>query len=124
MSTLHNSHRTRLPAITLLTLVVAQFAAPAFGGIELEVRGVGEDIRANILAYLSFERYKASDDLSPEFVERLQERSEREVRAAMRPFGFYEPEVNSEVQRQGSSGEQNYRVVISVTPGKPLPLNV
>jgi len=68
MSTLHNSHRTRLPAITLLTLVVAHFAAPAFGGIEVEVRGVGEDIRANILAYLSFERYKTSDDLSPELL--------------------------------------------------------
>ena len=120
MSTLHNSHRTRLPAITLLTLVVAQFAAPAFAGIELEVRGVGEDIRANILAYLSFERYKTSDDLSPEFVERLQERSEREVRAAMRPFGYYEPTIESEVQREGSSGEQNYRVVISVSPGKPV----
>jgi len=120
MSTLHNSHRTRLPAITLLTLVVAHFAAPAFGGIEVEVRGVGEDIRANILAYLSFERYKTSDDLSPEFVERLQERSEREVRAAIRPFGFYEPTVTSEVQRQGISGEQNYRVVINVTPGKPV----
>ena len=57
-----------------------------------EVRGVGEDIRANVLAYLSFERYKNSDDLSPEFVERLQERSEREVRRRMRPFGFYEPD--------------------------------
>jgi len=120
MSTLHNSHRTRLPAISLLTLVVAQFAAPAFAGIEVEVRGVGEDVRANILAYLSFERYKTSDDLSPEFVERLQERSEREVRAAIRPFGYYEPTVTSEVQRQGSSGEQNYRVVINVTPGKPV----
>jgi translocation and assembly module TamA len=120
MSTLHNNHRTRLPAITLLTLVVAQFAAPAFAGIELDVRGVGEDIRANILAYLSFERYKTSDDLSPEFVERLQERSEREILAAMRPFGYYEPTVNSEVQREGSSGDQNYRVVITVSPGKPV----
>src|SRR5678815_5043146 len=111
MSTLHNSHRTRLPAISLLTLVVAQFAAPAFAGIEVEVRGVGEDVRANILAYLSFERYKTSDDLSPEFVERLQERSEREVSLALRPFGYYEPKVNTEVRRSGSGSEQNYFVV-------------
>ena len=59
---------------------------------QIEVRGVGEDIRANVLAYLSFERYKNSDDLSPEFVERLQERSEREVRRRLRPFGYYEPD--------------------------------
>ncbi len=56
------------------------------------MRGVEEHIRANVLAYLSFERYKESDDLSPEFVERLQERSEREVRLALRPFGYYEPD--------------------------------
>ena len=69
--------------------------------LQIEVRGVGEDIRANVLAYLSFERYKNSDDLSPEFVERLQERSEREVRGALRPFGFYEPTVTSEVKTRG-----------------------
>ena len=69
--------------------------------LQVEVRGVGEDIRANVLAYLSFERYKNSDDLSPEFVERLQERSEREVRGALRPFGYYEPTVTSEVQARG-----------------------
>ena len=119
MPTSQHSQRTRLPAITLLTLVVAQFAAPAFGEIEVEVLGVGEDVRANILAYLSFERYKSSDDLSPEFVERLQERSEREVRSAMRPFGYYEPVVKSEVLRRNGS-DQDYHVVITVDPGKPV----
>ncbi len=71
--------------------MLAQFAAPAFAGLEVDVRGVEENIRANVLAYLSFERYKESDDLSAAFVERLQERSEREVRLALRPFGYYEP---------------------------------
>jgi translocation and assembly module TamA len=120
MPTLHNKHRKRLAAISLLALVVAQLSSPAFAGIAVEVRGVEEDIRANVLAYLSFERYKSSDALSPEFVERLQERSERETRLALRPFGYYEPTVTSEVKHEGSGNEQNYRVVISVTPGKPV----
>ena len=120
MPTLHNNHRKRLPAISLLSLVVAQLASPAPAGIEVEVRGVEEDIRANVLAYLSFERYKESDDLSPEFVERLQERSEREVRLALRPFGYYEPTVTSDVKREGTGSEQDYRVIITVTPGKPV----
>ena len=99
---------------------MALFATPANAGLQIEVRGVGEAIRANVLAYLSFERYKNSDDLSPEFVERLQERSEREVRGALRPFGYYEPTVTSDVKRESSGGDQNYRIVISITPGKPV----
>ena len=57
MPTLHYHHRTRFTALALISLVVAHLATPAFGKIEVEVHGVGEDIRANVLAYLSFERY-------------------------------------------------------------------
>jgi translocation and assembly module TamA len=116
MPTLQIKPCPRLFAAVLLALSLLQFAAPVQAEIKVEVRGVGEDVRANILAYLSFERYKVSDDLSPEFVERLQERCEREVRAAMRPFGFYEAAVTSEVRREGD----DYQVFINVTPGDPV----
>lgn len=98
-------------------MLLAKLAAPARAEITVEVRGVSEDVRANILAYLSFERYKKSDDLSQDFVERLQERCEREVRAAMRPFGYYEPTVASDVREESA---KDYRVLIDVTPGKPV----
>jgi translocation and assembly module TamA len=120
MPTLQIKRCPRLAPVVLFALALAQLAAKANAGIEVEVRGVGEDIRANVLVYLSFERYKNSDDLSPEFVERLQERSEREVRAAMKPFGFYEPTVASDVRREGGGGDQNYRVTIIITPGDPV----
>src|SRR4051812_6728880 len=119
MPTSYHSHRARRAASTLFPLVVALLATTTFGGVQVEVRGVDEQIRANVLAYLSFERYKNSDDLSPEFIERLQERSEREVSGALRPFGFYEPKVTTEVRREGGSA-QNYRVTVTVIPGKPV----
>jgi translocation and assembly module TamA len=115
MPTLQNKPCPRRPGLTL-ALLLAQLAAPSFAEIKVEVEGVAEEVGDNIKAYLSFERYKTSDDLSPEFVERLQERCEREVRAAMRPFGFYEPRVASDVQRDG----EDYRVLIRVTPGEPV----
>ncbi len=99
--------------------MLAQFAVPAHAGLEVDVRGVEENIRANVLAYLSFERYKESDDLSAAFVERLQERSEREVRLALRPFGYYEPTVATDV-KPPNSGDDNYRITIVITPGKPV----
>ncbi|MDF3020043.1 MAG: hypothetical protein K0Q92_1346 [Steroidobacteraceae bacterium] len=114
MPTLQFKFRQRCLAIPLLALGL--LAGPASAEIKVEVRGVSEEVRANILAYLSFERYKRSDDLSPEFVERLQERCEREVRAAMRPFGFYEPVITSEVPPR-PDGEEDYEVFITVTPG-------
>src|SRR5689334_8310136 len=110
----------RFSLVTLLTLGIAWFATPALAGITVEVRGVDEDIKLNVLAYLSFERYKDSKELTKDFVERLQERSEREVRLALRPFGFYEPTVTSQVERECRSGEQDYKVTIDVTPGEPV----
>lgn len=110
----------RSSVVTLLTLGIACFAAPSFAGIKVEVTGVEDEVQANVLAYLSIERYKDSKELSQEFVERLQERSEREVRSALKPFGYYEPTVTSTVKREGGNDEQDYRVTINVTPGKPV----
>jgi translocation and assembly module TamA len=119
MPTLQIKLCPRFIVVTLLALGGAPLATPVYAGVQVEVRGVDEDMRGNVLAYLSFERYKNSDDLSPEFIERLQERSEREVRGALRPFGFYDPTITSEVKREGS-GNQEYRVTINITPGKPV----
>jgi translocation and assembly module TamA len=120
MPTLKPKFRPRLTAVTLLMFGIAQLATPAFAGITVEIRGVEDQIRDNVLAYLSFERYKNSKELSAEFVERLQERSEREVRSALRPFGYYEPTVNSSVKREDGGSEPNYRVTINVIPGDPV----
>jgi translocation and assembly module TamA len=110
----------RLSVATLLALGIAWIATPASAGITVDVPNVDEEIRLNVLAYLSFERYKNSKELTPEFVERLQERSEREVRSALRPFGYYEPSVTSSVERVGRANGEDYKVTINVTPGEPV----
>ena len=109
--------RPRQVAPLLLALMLAQLVAPAVAEVKVEVSGVSDEVARNILAYLSFERYKNSDDLSMQMVERLQERTEREVRAAMKPFGFYEPKVTSRVEKEDS---EDYLVFIQVIPGEPV----
>ena len=89
----------------------------ARANITVEVHGVDEQLRANVLAYLSFDRYKKRTDLSADTVERLHNRVEREVQSALKPFGYYEPKVESEVK---DLGKGEWRVTVDINPGPPV----
>jgi translocation and assembly module TamA len=92
--------------------------AHATAGIRVEIKGVDETLRANVLAYLSFERYrKGATDLNADTVERLHNRVEREVQAALKPFGYYEPRVESTVT---DLGRNEWRLAININPGPPV----
>ncbi len=104
----------------LAALLVGALAAPpaCAAGVNVEVRGVDETLRANVLAYLSFERYKKGGvDLNTDMVERLHNRVDREVQEALRPFGYYEPQVSSTVT---DLGKNEWRVVIEIQRGPPV----
>src|SRR5579872_4163725 len=104
----------RRAALALLCLAVAPLAN---GNGTVEIHGVSDTIKANVLVYLSFERYKRTTDLDHETLERLHERVEREVQAAVRPFGYYEPKVHSDLQ---DLGHGDWRVTIDIDPGPPV----
>jgi translocation and assembly module TamA len=99
----------------LLTAACLTVLSPARADIDLEVR-VNDELRSNVIAYLSLSRYRERE-LDAATVERLHNRVEREVRDALRPFGYYEPIVKSEVTplEKGS-----WRAVIDIDPGPPV----
>ncbi len=112
-------HR-RTPVAVLLCLLAAP-QLPAADAVNVDVRGVDDELKQNVLAYLSFERYqKAGSDLTADTVERLHNRVEREVDSALRPFGYYEPKVNSTVTHEDNG---TWRVVIDIQPGQPVILD-
>ena len=105
----------RAPGL-LLCLLAAPLAHAA--SVTVDVHGVEDEVRDNVLAYLSFERYRRGGvELNADTVERLHNRVEREVDAALRPFGYYEPKVESTVSEQGRG---DWRVVINIDPGTPV----
>ncbi len=102
----------------LALLLVWVLAAPlARAGVTITIKGVSDPLRKNVLAYLSFARYQRSKHLTPDTVDRLQNRVSREVRAALRPFGYFEPNVRSSVT---STGSGNWQVTIAIDPGQPV----
>jgi len=99
-------------------LALCCLASPAArADIEVEVRGVDDQLAKNVLAYLSLQRYKDSTDLDAETIERLHVRVEREVQAALKPYGYYEPDVHSDV---ASLGHGNWHVTVDIKPGPPV----
>src|ERR1700722_7657104 len=89
----------------------------ARANITVELHGVDEQLRTNVLAYLSFERYKKRTDLSGDTIERLHSRVEREVQSALKPFGYYEPKVDSDVK---DLGHGEWKITIDINPGPPV----
>ncbi|MCP5339286.1 MAG: BamA/TamA family outer membrane protein [Steroidobacteraceae bacterium] len=107
----------RVLACVAIGWIAALVPAPAHAEIAIDIEGVDAELRRNVLAFLSLERYKERDDLDEALMERLQDRAVREARNALRPFGYYEPKVETQVTR--SSG-RNWRARIRIEPGLPV----
>src|SRR5215471_13301764 len=101
-------------ALVLMCLIVCP---PVRANVTVEVRGVDDELKTNVLTYLSFERYKKTTDLSADTIQRLHDRVEREVQSALRPFGYYEPKVHSDLT---NAGKGDWHITIDIDPGPPV----
>jgi translocation and assembly module TamA len=112
------SRPARLRSVATFAALVAGLvlSASARADIRVTVEGVDGAIRTNVLAYLSLQRYATLDDLQPDLVNRLLMRAEVEVADALRPFGYYEPKVVTEL----TGDPKRWFARIVVTPGEPV----
>ena len=100
----------------LLALLLG--ATPALADVRVDIEGVAGDELRNVVAFLSVERYKTRNDLDADTILRLYNRIDDEVRAALRPLGFYEPTVQANYESAGSAN--NWRIKVVVDAGQPV----
>lgn len=103
-------------AVLLLTGMAWLPAANAADTIELEIEGVEGSLLENVQALLSLRRHARSKQLDEEMVERLAQRATGEVGTALRPFGYYEPVVGTELKRT----DDGWQAIVRVDPGPPV----
>jgi translocation and assembly module TamA len=106
----------RRHAAGLLALLLLPLAGHAADRIRIEVDGVDRNIADNVRAYLTLSRYVQRDDLTDAQVRTLANRAVDEAADALRPFGYYEPEVRSRTSRD----EPNWVVRLKIRPGTPV----
>ena len=105
--------RSRLPMVIGCLLLCGR----AWADIDVDVKGVNDELRRNVLTYLSFARYKKRPNIDRDTLDRLLNRVDREVQAALKPFGYYEPKVDANLEDRGKG---NWRVRIQIDPGQPV----
>ncbi|HMA10329.1 MAG TPA: BamA/TamA family outer membrane protein [Steroidobacteraceae bacterium] len=103
---------TRWPLLCALLLV----ALPAAAAIKVELRGVEDEVRRNVETFLSVQRYRERDDIDADTISRLFNRIDGEVREALRPFGYYQPEVRAQLKPQ----DKGWLIDIDIAPGEPV----
>jgi len=86
--------------------------------VAVEFQGVEGALLDNVRALSSLHRLSASSDVSAEMVARLVQRAPGEARTALRPFGYYEPHVETKLEKS----DDGWRAVVKIEPGTPVVL--
>lgn len=108
------SSRPRLRgALIGAALLVSLAPAPASAAeVEVRIEGVSSSPHDNVREALSIVRYAALPGLTDSMVQRLHARAPDEIRRALRPFGHYQPTVDSALQSVNGRWRATYRVAL------------
>ncbi|MDA8387956.1 MAG: autotransporter assembly complex protein TamA [Nitrospiraceae bacterium] len=109
---------TRTIPCALLVIFLAGLFQTAWAGVRLEVQveGVGGELKKNVLDYLSIERQKNAPEMNEEIMKSLFRKAPDEIRTALQPFGFYTPAIKSGLERQ----DGGWRAIFVIDPGMPV----
>lgn len=111
-------HRFLLIAL-MLFWIPPVVAAPR---VELEILGLDKPLAENVRAHLKIARLVPQPGLIPftadkpelevteSNVRRLHRQATREIRAALQPFGYYEPVIDAQLSRDGDTWRAVYRI--------------
>jgi translocation and assembly module TamA len=106
-----------LPAMVLAMLIVLlPVTAGAAETIRIVIEGVDRTLADNVRSYLSLTRYAERTDLTDTQVRRLADRAVDEAADALRPFGYYDPQVRSRTVRDDAT----WIVRLRIKPGEPV----
>ncbi len=106
----------RPAALGLLAVVACLWLSSADAAVRVDVSGVGSEIETNIRATLDLVRHGGREDLSEAAVRRLYSRARRQIREAMRPYGYYQPRIEPSLEQR--NGE--WRARFTIEPGEPV----
>jgi translocation and assembly module TamA len=105
----------------LIFILVCAFCPITLHALDvvIEVEGLETELKNNVFAYLSVERERQRESLNAARLRLLHDRAESEIRAALRPFGYFKPTVSASI----GETEQGFSLSYHVEPGPAVKFN-
>jgi translocation and assembly module TamA len=91
-------------------------AAQAAEKLEIDFIGVEGTLLENVQALSSLQRLSRSEELDADMIARLTQRAPAEARTALRPYGYYAPEVSTELVQE----DDVWHARVTIEPGEPV----
>lgn len=101
-----------------LALLMALALTPAYAGlrVNVDIAGLGDRLRTNVLALLAIEQQKDDPRLTEARLRRLQAQAPQQIRSALAPFGYYHPVIHSQLLQNDGVWTARFRI----EPGPPV----
>jgi translocation and assembly module TamA len=101
-----------------LLLTAGLLALPAWGDtLEFSVKGVEEPLLSNVESRITPFRVAGNNRLSRRRLAEHQEDAERRATSALRPFGYYHAQVDSELV---ANGDTDWKIILRIEKGPPV----
>ncbi len=94
------------PALVCLTL----FAAPAWSGVTVTVDGLSDELKDNVLLRIGIQDQAERADLDQSLVDGLHKDAPDDIRGALQPFGYYNPEIEGALSGESPDWRAHYQV--------------
>ncbi len=95
-------------ALGLVCLSLVLLAATAWAEVDVDLQGLDNPLRDNVMATLSIGR--AVEGAPAGRIRRLHARAPDEIRTALQPFGYYDPQITASLEQDGETWHARYVV--------------
>ena len=102
--------------ILLMTFIGYTSIVRAAETVEVEIDGVEGAVLGNVRKFLGIEQQKSDPELFEARIRRLHRNATAEIKQALEPFGYYDPQIRSELVQKTSGWLATYHI----DPGTPV----
>lgn len=103
----------------MLLIVCFPIVVSAAPTVDVEVEGLEGEYLDNVLFYLDIEKRKDDENFNVAWLKRLHAQAPEQIRTALEPFGYYNPDINASLTEKDGKWLATYEVDL----GSPVTLS-